>query len=116
MSKKIIVVLGVMLLMLSVTVAYARGHSASQLENAGWDCMNAGPSNFMHCFAPGGGSEQTVQVKVFEEAGSPYLGTELLIHEDLYNGQPCPQDHLATYDPVPDTPYVACHHFETGHH
>ncbi len=115
MWKKTIVVLGVIILMLSFTVAYARGHNADQLMKAGWGCMNAGPSNWLHCFAPGGGSDRTLQVKVFGEEGDPFLGTELLIHEDVYNGQPCPQDNHETYEPVEGTPYLACHHFETGH-
>lgn len=116
MRKKLFVVLGILLLMLSFTVAYAKGHDAGQLEKAGWACMNAGPSNWLHCFAPGGGSQQTMQVKVFSEDGSEFMGTELLMHQDAYHGQPCPQDDLATYEPVPGIPYVACHHFETGHH
>lgn len=118
MRLKLFVLMGVLLLMLSFSVAYADedGHSADQLVNAGWFCFNAGPSNWTHCFAPGGGSPQTVQVKVFGETGSPFLGTELLILQDIYGGQPCPQDELATYEPVAGTPYMACHHFETGHH
>jgi len=116
MRKRIIVAFGIMLLVLSFTVAYAQGHNADQLMDAGWACMSAGPSNWIHCFAPGGGSQQTVQVKVFGVNGEPFLGTELLIHQDIYHGQPCPQDDLSTYEAVAGTPYMACHHFETGHH
>ncbi len=114
MRKRLIVVLlGAMVLMLSFTVAYARGHNADQLQR--WDCFNAGPSNWLHCSAPGAGSEKTIQIKVFGEEGDPFLGTELLVHVDQYHGQPCPQDNHDDYEKVPEIPYMACHHFETGH-
>jgi hypothetical protein len=48
-----------------------------------------------------------------------FLGTELLIHVDLYHEQPCPQDELTEYEDLRETaglPYYACHHFETEHH
>lgn len=104
-----------LLLMLSFAAVQARDHSAEQLSNAGWNCVPAGPNDWIHCFAPGAGTSPTVQVKVFGVTGEPYLGTELLIHRDIYNGQPCPQDGLETYDAVAGTPYMACHHFETSH-
>jgi hypothetical protein len=54
-----------------------------------------------------------------------FLGTELLIHVDLYNGQPCPQLNRPGGEPIlyedlrqtpAPLPYFACHHFETAHH
>ncbi len=116
MRKKLTFILGLLLLLLCISAAAAGGHSAEQLTEAGWTCFPAGPNLWIHCFAPGGGSEKTIQVKVFGVTGEPFLGTELLIHQDVYAGQPCPQDRLATYEAVASTPYMACHHFETGHH
>ncbi|MDX1616649.1 MAG: hypothetical protein R3300_20240 [Candidatus Promineifilaceae bacterium] len=54
-------------------------------------------------------------VMVFGADGHPFMGTELLIHKSVYNGQLCVTDHGGPYDEV--LPGVmACHHFETGHH
>jgi hypothetical protein len=92
-------------------------HSAAQLERAGWFCDNDGPFNWVHCLR-GNGSDMVIVVKVFSEDGSEFLGTELLLHEDIYNGQPCPQDGGGPWfrlgDVIPDNPYFACHHFDTS--
>lgn len=122
MKRKLLVVLGTLILLSSaVTIAgaSAEGQNASQLEDAGWTCIVAGPSDWIHCFPPSqnpSAAPATLQVKVFDVAGYPFLGTELLIRADLYHGQPCPQDDSETYEPVPGMPYLACHHFQTGHH
>ena len=118
---KIVVVLAASLLLLLAlfTVAYARGgHTSAQLENAGCACGNAGPHNWVHCFPPAKrGNPATIQVKVFGVPGDPFLGTEILIHRDIYNGQPCPTDGGGPYEPLfpqpPNIPYYACHHFAT---
>jgi hypothetical protein len=57
-----------------------------------------------------------VVVKVFGVPGYPFLGTELLIRDDLYNNQPCPQDGLDKYEDLSGEglPYYACHHFDTS--
>ncbi len=78
----------------------------------------------MHCTGPGvgpAGAPATIQVMVFGETGHPFLGSEILVRADIYNGQPCPQDNLDHYHPLdfdepPDgiTDYYACHHFDTG--
>ncbi len=107
-------------------VAYAgghnadRGHTADQLADAGWTCFPAGPHGWTHCLKPGFDPTSPSQiVKVFDVGGSPFLGTELLLRDDLYRGQPCPQDNLAEYDLLPADPdgfpvdYRACHHFDT---
>lgn len=103
----------------------AGGQNPAQLSNAGWTCFNAGPHNWVHCYPPGtGNSANTINIKVFEtsEVGAEtaeYLGTELLIHADVYNEQGCPQDGLSTYEdmfPTTGLPYYACHHFEVDHH
>ena len=114
MRKKIVILLGVLLLMLSFTAAYAQGHSAGQLEGAGFTCFNAGPFDFTHClkkFPAAEGGPPTVQVKVFSEDGMEFLGTEILVRPDIYNGQPCPQDGGGDYDLGPEG-YRACHRFQ----
>ena len=80
----------------------------------------------MHCFqARAFTSPASVTVRVFggtdpAATDAPFLGTELLIRDDLYAGQPCPQDGNAEYDLLPaaltpfDVGYRACHHYETG--
>lgn len=114
-------------------IAYAAGNTPSDLSANGWSCINAGVTNWIHCFPPSvdladivdvdiTNNPASLQVKVFDDvAPNPFLGTELLIREDLYHGQPCPTDELGEYEPLDlngDTfiDYYACHHFETGHH
>ena len=61
---------------------------------------------------------RSVPVKVFDAAGTTFLGTELLLHEDVYAGQPCPQDDLDEWGVWDlwdfEEPYFACHHFLTS--
>ena len=91
--KTIVVLAASLLLMLALfSVAYAQGHTTDQLEAAGWNYVNAGPNNWLHCFPPGQGNAKTLQVKVFGVSGDPFLGTEILIHQDVYAGQPCATD------------------------
>lgn len=92
--------------------------SADQLINAGWDCFPAGPNDWIHCMDLDKliNGNPSVPVKVFSVDGSEYLGTELLLHEDVYAGQPCPQDDLNLWEPQAGIPFMACHHFLTGHH
>jgi hypothetical protein len=115
----------------ATTGALAQGVNPAQLGQAGWTCFNAGPSNWVHCIQPGAdASPATISVRVFDTqdvnaSEAEFLGTELLIHEDLYNYQPCPQldgagGELGLYEDLreaPDPlPYFACHHFEPEHH
>jgi hypothetical protein len=111
--------------------AAAQGINPAQLGEAGWTCFNAGPNNWVHCIQPGAdASPATISVRVFDTqdasaSQAEFLGTELLIHVDLYNGQPCPQLNGPAGEPVlyedlrqtpAPLPYFACHHFETAHH
>jgi len=107
------------LLVLAATLI-ASAHNAAaaltseQLIRAGFLCNNAGPHDWVHCLNGqilGGG--RRIQVLVFTVDGSIFLGTEMLIHASAYHGQPCPQDGLTEWEPVPGIPYVACHHFAT---
>jgi hypothetical protein len=79
----------------------------------------------VHCYPPGtGNSANTINIKVFETTDvsaetAEYLGTELLMHADIYNQQGCPQEGHDTYEdlyPTTGMPYYACHHFDTDHH
>jgi hypothetical protein len=104
----------------------ARGSSPAQLARAGWTCINAGPDDFVHCFPPGAfKSDETLAVRVFETTDvdaedAHFLGTELLIRDDVYQGQPCPQNG-EEYELLPasvtglQADYRACHHYSTSH-
>jgi hypothetical protein len=99
--------------------ADARGPSNVRLAEHGWLCLSTGPHSWVHCFPPSTslGEDVGVAVLVFDSTdagvdGNP-LGTELLIHEDIFHGQPCPQDAGGEYEPVEGLPYLACHHFAT---
>lgn len=96
--------------------AVAGGLTAEQLTRAGYDCFPAGPSNWMHCLLGRKLGQQVIPVKVFSVDGNEFLGTEHLLREDIYAGQPCPQDGLDSWDPLAVPGYFACHHFATGHH
>jgi len=92
------------------------GHVPAQLERAGYFCFNAGPSNFTHCLKAEQFGYPAVPVKVFSEDGNDYLGTEMLLREDIYKGQPCHQDGLDYWEYNGDIGYYACHHFYTDQH
>ena len=93
----------------------------AQAQAAGWDCN---PQvlivGYFHCAPPGKPSvldmiqgntdTPSIVLRVFYPSGE-FAGTEHLIRADLYQGQPCPQDNLATWDLLPFG-YRACHHFD----
>ncbi len=94
----------------------AGGVTAGRLSDAGYLCFNDGPSNWTHCILERQLGNPVIPVKVFLEDGSELLGTELLLREDIYAGQPCPQDGIDFWPFLgEDFPYFACHHFDTGH-
>jgi hypothetical protein len=106
--------------MLFVSGANAQGgHTADQLDRAGYTCFNDGPSNFKHCWIQSKIGNPVIPVKVFSEDGMTFLGTEQLLRDDIYAGQPCPQDEIDLWDFIDfggGLGYFACHHFYTGHH
>jgi len=104
-------------LMLALTIAspVQAGSTAEKLERAGFVCFVAGPSDFVHCWRAKDFSEPAISVMVFDQDGTRFMGTELLVHEDQYSDQPCPQDG-GDWDYMGAIPYFACHHFYTGHH
>ena len=96
--------------------AKGKGHSNVKLGNQGWTCIiGPAPKNWVHCFPPGAfASSLTIPVKVFDSTDltvkGEYLGIELLIHDSVFQGQPCTQDG-GDYDFNTD-PYWACHMFD----
>jgi hypothetical protein len=125
--RVLVLLIALMALTFLPSSALAGGVNPAQLGQAGWSCMVAGPHGWVHCFAPAAGaSPATITVMVFNigdpnASNAEFLGTELLIHESLYNGQPCPQldgpgGESQPYEylfPEVGLPYYACHHFET---
>ncbi len=97
--------------------ADARGPGNTHLAAQGWTCVTAGPNGWVHCFPPGfDRSDRSITVRVFDSTDTTVdgtlLGTELLIHDEVFAGQPCPQDGGA-YEPLAGTPFWACHRFAT---
>jgi hypothetical protein len=116
----------VLLLALSATSVLAAGsNTPAQRGTAGWLCVVAGPHGWVHCFPPGAfASSASLPVQVFdaEEPASSegdFLGTEILIRDDLYRGQSCAAGHGGPYDALPSdesglpADYAACHHYDT---
>jgi hypothetical protein len=126
MKTKLTVVLAVVLLLgLGLPgIASARGLSPAQLTRAGWLCVNAGAEQWVHCFQPGAfANSATMHVMVFDTLDvtateADFLGTELLLRADLFNGQPCPQEggeytFLPSFMSGLPVDYYYCHHFDT---
>ncbi len=114
-GKLTIALLSVVTLGLSAGNVVA-GNNAEKKANAGFDCFEGPPPNlWTHCWRVKDFSEPAIAVKVYSEDGAEFLGTELLIREDLYGGQPCPQDG-GEWAHIEGLGYYACHHFHTGHH
>ena len=130
------VVLLSLLILLTFSAVSAHGHSHTQLEKAGWTCQPipfGDPADFEfwpHCFPPNisfegaaAGNYASITVKVFDDlrpdrGNGHFLGTEILIHEDVYNEQPCMGEgggeyhYLGGPDEPQPIPYYACHHFD----
>jgi hypothetical protein len=108
--------------------ATAQGVSPARLTKAGWDCFVPMEGDVVHCAPPGGlarvlsGDANTMTFLVFgttdpTAAQAPFLGTELIVRADVFNGQPCPQDPPSmqyTYLlPLLGLDYYACHHYDS---
>ncbi len=105
--------------LLAIQTAHARGLSNTRMMQQGWFCFTAGPNNWVHCINPAAAfDEKALNVMVFDStdpgADGPFLGTELLIHETVFAEQPCPQDS-GEYEALAGLPYYACHHYDTSH-
>lgn len=115
-------IVGLMLVLMAAR-ADAQAVSTDKLERAGWTCLDQGPELPTPCL-PDAGSVESGEaaasiIMTFGPDGE-FLGTEHLIHEDLYNGQPCPQDNVTGGDgsyiylePVVGLEYYVCHHFDS---
>lgn len=105
----------------AISAAGSSGATMTQAQAAGWDCN---PQvlivGYFHCAPPGKPSvldmiqgnadTPSIVLRVFYPSGE-FAGTEHLMRADLYQGQPCPQDNLTTWDLLPFG-YRACHHFD----
>ncbi len=100
----------------------AQGVSQSQLENAGWDCPLV--LGAIHCAPPGGlarvlaGTAETMSFLVFRTSDGAFLGTELIVRADRFNGQPCPTDppsrQYTFLGPLLGLNYYACHRYDSS--
>ncbi len=99
----------------SAAAGNGNGVSPDKLQDAGWDCfpIPLGIHCTQHLDGMQSGEATAVPVMVFEHGSEDFLGTELLIHEDVFNQQPCPQDG-GEYIKVAGS-FWACHHYETLH-
>jgi hypothetical protein len=115
----------------SGSVAPAGAVTPSQLGEHGWTCIPAQPvTDQLHCARSRGlarmfsGEAKTLKMLVFDSSGQTFLGTELNVRDDIFQGQPCPTDP-PTYEytylrPIflpfgIDLPYWACHRFASDH-
>jgi hypothetical protein len=90
----------------------------------GWDCAPIQLiGGYFHCAPPGkpsiadllGGTVNvsSMVLRAFTPEGV-FAGIEVLIRQDLYASQPCPQDSLVVWDFLPfSAGYYACHRFDT---
>lgn len=120
----------VVVLVMAVVVALMAGPAAAQgpdpdrLDDAGWFCFGH-TTAAIHCLPDGdavfSGEATSSVILTWDADTREFWGTELLLHEDTYNQQPCPQDEVngepTTYlhlsDLGLDLPYFVCHHFES---
>ncbi len=123
--KRLLVVLAAAVAALAMNVApAAAGPDPDRLEQAGWFCFSHVPEA-VHCLPDGeavqSGEANTSTILTWGTGTGEFWGTELLVHEDTYKGQPCPQDEVdgepTTYIHLSDLglplPYFVCHHFES---
>jgi hypothetical protein len=97
------------------------------LHAEGWDCVYV--VHAVHCLAPGvlptvsSATAEEFTVLVFdtmdpESRDAPFLGEEVNVRADLFEGQPCPDDPPSrqyTYLPDIGVPfeYYGCHKFDS---
>jgi hypothetical protein len=96
-------------LLLPITAAGAKksgGLSPEQLNEHGWTCFNV-PGLGVHCSAPGQEwppTGPTAQLLYFFNTTDPtsdvpdFTGTESLLRDDFYHGQPCPTTASGEYN------------------
>ena len=91
------------LLAMPMSASAAGGLSPQQLNDRGWTCFNV-PTLGVHCAPPGQAfppTKPTAQLLYFFNTTDPtsstpdFSGTETLMRDDIYRGQPCPTDPAA---------------------
>ncbi len=112
------------LLALPAQQTIAGGNTPAQLTKAHWDCITPAPGDNIHCAPPGGldrvvsHEAETMTFKVFHKDTEEYLGTELIVRDDVYNRRPCPTDPPSgqyTYlKPLLGLDYWACHRYNSS--
>lgn len=100
------------------------GPTSSQLANADWTCFVPVTGDNLHCAPPGGlgrvlsGEAETMTFLVFREPDGLFLGTELIVRDDVFAGQPCPTDppsrEYTDLKPILELDYWACHRYDSG--
>ncbi|MDX1612778.1 MAG: hypothetical protein R3300_00635 [Candidatus Promineifilaceae bacterium] len=118
----LLLVLGAMAGVAGLASANGQGVTPEKLENAGWDCFSHIPGA-IHCVkdfdALLAGEEATHVILAFDSMTGEFWGAEFLIRQDLYHGQPCPQDKVGgSPGPYIDLSsdglnYFVCHHFDS---
>ena len=126
------VAVGAVLLWVAAAMPAAAGPPPDALDDAGWTCFehldawHCGP-NVDELFAGEEPATVTMLTWGLDDEGEPgeFWGVELLVHDDVYAGQPCPQDPLQLLgDGTPGAyvdverlgvqmPYVVCHRFDS---
>ena len=106
MRKIIVMLIAVLLVALLAQPVAAQGNGPAQLVKAGWLCLPFPSLGGVYCMPPGAFiSSETVTARIFDTLDSTaseaaFLGTTMFVHADLYTGQPCPQQGLASYIPL----------------
>ena len=105
------------LLLPIAAVGASGGLSPKQLNDHGWTCFNVSPLG-VHCVAPGQEfppTGPTAQLLYFFNTTNPnssvpdFTGTETLLRDDFYHGQPCPTAASGKYNFLSGLGYWACH-------
>ncbi len=105
------------LLLPMAAVGAAGGLSPKQLNDQGWHCFDH-PTLGVHCAAPGqewpptGPTTQLLYFFNTHDVTSDvpdFTGTETLLRDDLYHGQPCPTAASGEYNHLAALGYWACH-------
>ena len=106
---------------LAAPSASAGSVSPAKLVKAGWDCLFV--LGAVHCAPPGGlarvfdGTAETMTFMVFQTTDLTFLGTEIIVRDDLFNGQPCPTDPPGEYTHLLlllSLDYWACHSYDSA--
>jgi len=103
---------------IAASTASSGGHTAEQLMKAGWECVTP-PNDNVHCtkVIEELGTAPRVTFRVFDVATGEYLGTEMLVHVDVFTGEPCPTDPpsqaYTDLRPILGLPYFACHRYDS---